>query len=333
MDQVIQFEGTIYEQGYGLIAQKVMRDRDLSPVAKTIYGYLCSFAGVGKDGERSAFPGVSLMMAELNIKTDDTFYKYRKQLVEKGYIKIEKRRQVGSKFDSNIYKIVAVPVAVIVEKSKEQPKEQEKPYPNLSGVEKPYPNLSCTEKPSTEKQGTIINSSIINSLITKREEEEEEDYLQDFASNEKESAESEEYSIALSFLEKTIGSCNPTIKDDLKKWVNELDLSIIMNEIAFAAKNNAKTYSYIEKMFIEDSKLQIDTLEQLELKRENHSKKKKSASPSNSFKKRENVPEWFEAHKAERNKAQAKESQETPLSPEMELKRKELLKSLGVSAQ
>src|SRR4051794_40896002 len=102
MDTVIQFRGTIYEKGYGLIAQKVMRDRDLSPTAKSIYAYICSFANVGEGGERSAFPGVELMMVELGIKTDDTYYKHRKQLLAKGYLTIEKNRKVG-KFDNNVY--------------------------------------------------------------------------------------------------------------------------------------------------------------------------------------------------------------------------------------
>ena len=53
--QLYSLRGTIYENGYGLIAQKVMRDKDLSPVAKSIYAYICSFAGADKDGERSTF--------------------------------------------------------------------------------------------------------------------------------------------------------------------------------------------------------------------------------------------------------------------------------------
>lgn len=170
-DAVVMFEGTVYEEGYGLIAKKVMRDRGIHPKAKTIYAYLCSFAGPsGKaDAEREAFPGVSLMMDELGIKSEDTFYKYRKQLVDKGYIKIEKRRKEGSKFESNLYKIVAVPVEIPAEKPAEV--QEKKPHPKKSGMEKPYPNFSSTENPSTENQGTIITSSIITSSTNLEEEE------------------------------------------------------------------------------------------------------------------------------------------------------------------
>lgn len=167
MDTVIQFRGTIYENGYGLIAQKVMRDKDLSPVAKSIYAYICSFAGVGKDGERSAFPGVQLMMAELGIKTEDTYYKHRKQLLEKGYITIEKRRQEG-KFENNIYYVEAVPVTQPQEENVDTKRNE--PYPKKSG-KAPTPKKSSTVKSSTKKQGTNINRFTINSFNIEEEEE------------------------------------------------------------------------------------------------------------------------------------------------------------------
>ncbi|KRE45506.1 helix-turn-helix domain-containing protein [Paenibacillus sp. Soil522] len=156
-DTVIQFRGTIYEEGYGLLAQRVMRDKNINPTAKAIYAYLCSFAGSGKDGKRTAFPGVSLMREELAIKSEDTFYKYRKELVEAGYISIEKTRAEGNKFDNNIYYIEAVPERKIVDSE---------PYPKFSGTEKPYPKFSSTEIPSTEKQGT--NSISSNSISSKK---------------------------------------------------------------------------------------------------------------------------------------------------------------------
>lgn len=183
-DSVIQFRGTVYESGYGLIAQKVMRDKDLSPVAKSIYAYICSFAGVGKDGKRSAFPGVKLMRNELGIKTDDTYYKHRKQLIEKGYITIEKNRNEG-KFQNNIYYVESVPVEV--EKADEVSLEEgSSPHPNNWGTESPYPNLSSTVKSSTIKKGT--NSTRFTSTRFKEEEEKDiyigkNNYLKHFQKN------------------------------------------------------------------------------------------------------------------------------------------------------
>lgn len=161
-DTVIQFRGTIYENGYGLIAQKVMRDKDLTPTAKAIYAYICSFAGVGKDGERSAFPGVELMKKELGIKTNGSYYKHRKQLIDKGYITIEKQRKEGQRFDNNLYFIEAVPI----EKEDKKPESENQTMEPLSDL--PTAVLRTAEKETTN------NNSLLSLTDFKKEEEEEE---------------------------------------------------------------------------------------------------------------------------------------------------------------
>ena len=87
----------IMSKGYGVVAKLVMRDKEIDAEAKAIYAYLCSFAG-DKD---YAFPSVSLMCDELGF-SERRFYKYRKQLLEKDYIYIEKKRN-GNKWENNIY--------------------------------------------------------------------------------------------------------------------------------------------------------------------------------------------------------------------------------------
>jgi hypothetical protein len=169
MDAVIQFEGTIYENGYGLLARNVMRDHTLPKQSRLIYAYMCSFASVGQNGERVAFPSISLQCHELEMN-EDTYYKWRKPLIDRGLIKITKQRQEGSKFDRNLYSIVAVPVPV--EKVENAEPEDEEPYPKKSGTDKkPYPKSSGTEKPSTEKSGTK-SSSLKSSSFNNLEEEE-----------------------------------------------------------------------------------------------------------------------------------------------------------------
>lgn len=172
LNSVIQFEGTIYENGYGLLAQKVMRDKSLPRNSRLIYAYMCAFAGVSKDGERTAFPSISLQCSELDMN-ENTYYKYRKFLIEKGLIKITKRRDEGAKFERNIYSILAVQKP-IEEKGDFQVAE-EKPYPNSSGMEEkavnqgfePYPNSSGMVDPCTVNSGTNSNSSIIKVIDTK----------------------------------------------------------------------------------------------------------------------------------------------------------------------
>ncbi|SDE59513.1 Helix-turn-helix domain-containing protein [Priestia aryabhattai B8W22] len=173
MDSVLQMRGTIYEDGYGLIAQKVMRDKTLPKQSKLIYAYMCSFASVGANGDRVAFPSVNLQCNELGM-TEDTYYKWRKPLEEKGYLTIEKTERKKGQFQRNLYYIEAVPVPKPVEPepveenilSDEQVQQIEEsiPYPKNSGEVSPYPNSSCTENSCTENQGTNINNSNSNSL-------------------------------------------------------------------------------------------------------------------------------------------------------------------------
>lgn len=93
----------VFKQGYGLIPKQVMRDKDLSVEAKAVYAYLSSFTGAG----RTAYPSVSLMISELNI-SKNRFYNHRKQLLDKGYIKITKNRNEEG-WSNNIYTLVSNP--------------------------------------------------------------------------------------------------------------------------------------------------------------------------------------------------------------------------------
>jgi hypothetical protein len=161
MDTVIQFEGTIYESGYGLIAQKVMRDKTLPKQSKLIYSYMCSFAGTNGDGDRTAFPSVSLQCDELGM-SEDTYYKWRKYLVDRGYIRITRQRKEGAKFDRNIYSILAVPV--------EPTKEESNPYPKCSGTD-PSPKKPSTVNPSTDNWGTNSTNLNNNSFNKKKQKE------------------------------------------------------------------------------------------------------------------------------------------------------------------
>lgn len=112
--------------GYGLVRQTVMRDSTLSIPAKALFAYLASFAGASS----KAWPSVSLIMKELNM-SKDTFYKYIKELRDRGYIEVEKKRKNG-KWLSNIYTL----------------------------VEPPCPKIPDTVKPDTVNQDTNINSPI-----------------------------------------------------------------------------------------------------------------------------------------------------------------------------
>ena len=98
MADKVKMEG-ILERGYGIIAKKVMRDRNLNVVSKAIYAYICSYAGKGKD----AFPSQKLISNDLGINIG-TLAKYTQELKDSGYITVKGHKEKG-KFSKNLYTI------------------------------------------------------------------------------------------------------------------------------------------------------------------------------------------------------------------------------------
>jgi len=100
MDEGKIQDGSIFENGYGIVPKKVMQDEELSIEAKAIYAYLCSYAG----NKNFAFPSVDKIRYDLGI-SEKRFYKHINQLLDSPYMKKEKKRTNG-KFERNVYIIV-----------------------------------------------------------------------------------------------------------------------------------------------------------------------------------------------------------------------------------
>jgi hypothetical protein len=93
---------SIFENGYGTVAKKVMQDTTITIEAKAIYAYLCTFMGAGN----TAFPSVAKMCFDLQIYKD-RFYKHFKLLIDEGYIKKNRVHfNKSGKFANNIYTLV-----------------------------------------------------------------------------------------------------------------------------------------------------------------------------------------------------------------------------------
>lgn len=105
MTDFIKLQG-IFEEGYGIIAKKVMRDKALNVIAKSIYAYICSYSGKGN----YAFPSQKLICNDLDISRD-TLIKYTNQLKERGYITVKQEKEKG-KFARNVYTVNIIPCMV-----------------------------------------------------------------------------------------------------------------------------------------------------------------------------------------------------------------------------
>lgn len=73
--------GSIYVDGFGMVASIVMRDKAISTAAKALYSYLMTFSN--KTGE--AWPTTGRILKEMNM-SKPSFYKYRDELRDHGFI-------------------------------------------------------------------------------------------------------------------------------------------------------------------------------------------------------------------------------------------------------
>lgn len=154
-ENVLQLD-SLLSMGYGIIPKKAMRDARLTPEAKAIYAYLCSFAGSGN----TAFPSVDLMCSEIGM-SEDRFYRHRKLLVSYGYIAFKQIRGGRGKTGSNVYTIL---------QSQEEIRDPQNAVPQNKG---PQDRDPYNKGPQNE--GTINNSSINNSLKKNSSEEKNEE--------------------------------------------------------------------------------------------------------------------------------------------------------------
>ena len=155
LENLLIVEG-INAQGYGSIPKLVMKDRRLTPQAKAIYAYFCSYAGCGS----TAFPKVSQIIYDLNM-SNKTYYKHFELLTKYGYVSVIRTRKDGSKFDNNIYKLNWNPKKTVVEKLHNGEKNNELPTENIQkkeeNVDKSVDNSHSVDSPSRRNSMTQIS--------------------------------------------------------------------------------------------------------------------------------------------------------------------------------
>ena len=92
---------SILEKGYGLISRDIMRDKNISLGAKSIYCYLNSFAG----SKGICYPSLELIRNEMGL-SKNTLNKYMKELKQSGLIKVFRlQNEDNNLLSNNIYEI------------------------------------------------------------------------------------------------------------------------------------------------------------------------------------------------------------------------------------
>ncbi|MCR4441876.1 MAG: helix-turn-helix domain-containing protein [Peptococcaceae bacterium] len=140
---ILNFGGTIYEHGYGLLAKKVMTDPSISINAKALYAYIISFAGTTE----TAWPGRTKICNDLGL-SKERFSKCLKELVSAGFILAERERGEKGRLGGYIYTVVVV-VEKNVDKSTSSPCLGN---PDMDNQDLVHPDL---EKPDNNNNNKI----------------------------------------------------------------------------------------------------------------------------------------------------------------------------------
>ena len=95
MAKINMQKGSIFTEGYGIIAKRVMIDKDISTTAKAIYRLFCTY-GDASIGDK-AYPSIRYICDVMDIHKD-TFYKHLQQLIDKDYIRTARLKGIPDKY-------------------------------------------------------------------------------------------------------------------------------------------------------------------------------------------------------------------------------------------
>lgn len=132
-----------------------LEDPRLSAEAKLIYAYLCTFA----DSEGEAFPPVDMICKNLGM-SDRRFFKHRKQLVDFGYVSIQRPRQPRG-FGRVVYMLNGDP-ANLQNVSLQNVSVQNLHNVNVPNVNGQNVSVHSVNVPSDGTNNTTINNTTIN---------------------------------------------------------------------------------------------------------------------------------------------------------------------------
>lgn len=293
MSDKIKLKG-VMSKGYGTVPKLVMQDKDIDPEAKAIYAYICSFAGAGT----SAFPGISIMCKELPM-SEKRFHKFKNQLIDKGYLHIERERKSdGSGWGNNIYHLI-------------QEIAEKKPVTGQNDMIQPVTGQNVTLQNVTRQDVTLQNDMTNNNSFNNNSS------INNSIKNKQQQPDSEKQPNFITTWEQTgFGMIPPLTIEKLEHWVNDFEgnESIVVKAIEVASDQGVRKYAYVNtilKNWEDKGVKSVEDIDALEKQREIELQSKKSA-PKNNFNKsplrKETLPDWA--------KEENQQVEEKPMSEE-----------------
>ena len=250
----------IYDTGFGIIPKVLMVNPSVSSDAKSLFCYLASYAGNGD----TAFPRVELILYHMNW-SKTRFYKYRKELEEKGYLEVTQIKEKG-KFAHNIYKLKIAPIK--------------------NTTKSPCPNFEDTENRDTGNWDTKINSIKINNnknnSIKINIPTNKENVSKSVSNN---------LSSMSKLYQENIGLANGIVGEYLIEISDKIEVPLFKRALEICAEKGNNNLGYLKGIIKKWLEKNITTLEQLKAyELQNKKQSTNSVNQSNKFIPKYKVP-------------------------------------------
>ncbi|MCT1482288.1 DnaD domain protein [Staphylococcus hominis] len=234
--------------GYGLVFKNVFKDENLDIEALALYAYLSAYAGQ----DAISYPSVSLICKDLKI-SERRYKKYRKQLEENGYLKVERKRKEKG-FSNNIYTIYHQPLSV-----------QNVPVQNVTLQNVPKQNVTLQNVGTTNN--SITNNSITNNSITNNSSSSytnnsitnnsSSSYTNNISNtniasinNKQTKQQQQQLNVFDFYQENGFGMLTPNTVQKLNAWINDFNDNeeIIIEALKEADENNVRKWAYVNSI-------------------------------------------------------------------------------------
>lgn len=292
-ENTVKLEGVL-SKGYGIVPKLVMKDKDLTAEAKAIYAYLASYAGGGE----TAFPSVSLICEDLGFGKN-RFYTHRKNLIEKGYIKVERKRKEKG-FSNNIYTLVQTVCIQNEDIGNDDSQTVRLQNEDIQNEDIQNRDIQNRDTNKNRSNNNSLNNNSINNNNHNQEKKEPvvvyEPKNQNSKNenqepkNQKSSVNSELKELS-NFYQENFGMISPHILDDVTHWASDIGYELTLEAMKRAVENQ-KNYSYAKGIMRQWMKNGVKTLEDVEAADVAFNNRRRNNFGNASPTKKESLPDW-----------------------------------------
>lgn len=262
----------------------------------------------------------------------DSFVSGMNELKKFGYVKKERRRVDGGKFDyiTVVYEVPCQDTPQVDSPQTENPHTVEPPT-DLPCTEKPSPGKPLTEKPLTENPPLIsTNIPSTDSLSTKSFNNDDDN--RGVPAPMPSPNPPQRPMNAFMFYEKNgFGVIGSMVAQKIGMWIDDLSEELVIRAMEIAVENNRLNWSYIETILKDWYQRKIRTLADVEADRLRFKAQRMKAQPAprKTYGRTEQVPDWFNKHKEQAAASSDNISLPTEESIDFEAERQKILQKLG----